>query len=276
MPPWIATPLYSAPALNSHHCCACQWAQELQKKLKSMIKKEKLEWKKKFRVNVSGSILQKNKKNYCDTKNKKQFTHHQSDSESLQFNERILWPRSSSLSKKKEKRPVTVALPYPPLLHQNEGKLNKKKSKSKAFFMFFQQHYKKRTNFSVFDDHIYARLPPILPFKPLRMNVKPPLLYWKETEIPVPKQWWKNPTPIHPKKKRKIFPPKRNVWPAKTLLKEQKRAQNSIWTTDRVMLTPLAITLDPWWNRGPKEFHGWIYFVFKKQCNSILLHWSVS
>jgi len=33
----------------------------------------------------------------------------------------------------------------------------KHKSKSKAkFFMFFQQHYK-RTNFSVFDDHIYAR-----------------------------------------------------------------------------------------------------------------------
>jgi len=56
------------------------------------------------------------------------------------------------LTRKRIKRPVTVALPYPPPLHQNEGKLQKK-SKSKAFFMFFQQHYK-RTNFSVFDDHI--------------------------------------------------------------------------------------------------------------------------
>jgi hypothetical protein len=45
------------------------------------------------------------------------------------------------------------------LLRSTKMKENyKKKSKSKAFFMFFQQHYK-RTNFSVFDDHIYARSP---------------------------------------------------------------------------------------------------------------------
>merc|ERR1712083_828716 len=64
------------------------------------------------------------KKNYCD---KNQFTH-QSDSESLR-----------SFNEKKIKRPVTVALPYPSPLHQNEGK-QQKKSKSKAFFIFFQQH----------------------------------------------------------------------------------------------------------------------------------------
>merc|ERR1712029_243683 len=45
--------------------------------------------------------------------------------------------------KKKEKRPVTVALPYPPLLHQNEGKLNKKNRNRKRFSCFFNNTTKK-------------------------------------------------------------------------------------------------------------------------------------
>jgi hypothetical protein len=64
-------------------------------------------------------------KNYCD---KNQFTH-QSDSESLR-----------SFNEKKIKRPVTVALPYLLLRSTKMKENNKKKSKSKAFFMFFQQH----------------------------------------------------------------------------------------------------------------------------------------
>jgi len=99
--------------------------------------KKKLEWKKSF-VWMLRIDLKKYKKNYCC--DKKQFTQH-----------RAIQSHCGLLTRK-EKRPVTVALPYPFPLHQNEGK-QQKKSKSKAFFMFFQQHYK-RTNFSVFDDHI--------------------------------------------------------------------------------------------------------------------------
>lgn len=103
---------------------------------------KKLEWKKKkqFRVNVQDRSL-KNTKKTTATKNKTK--------NSLLI--RAIQSHCGLLTRK-EKRPVTVALPYPPPLHQNEGK-QQKKSKSKAFFMFFQQHYK-RTNFSVFDDHI--------------------------------------------------------------------------------------------------------------------------
>jgi len=105
-------------------------------KSKSKIKKNLNE--KKVSCECSGSILKNTKKNYCC--DKKQFTQH-----------RAIQSHCGLLTRK-EKRPVTVALPYPFPLHQNEGK-QQKKSKSKAFFMFFQQHYK-RTNFSVFDDHI--------------------------------------------------------------------------------------------------------------------------
>ena len=49
---------------------------------------------------------------------------------------------------KKEKRPVTVALPYPPLLHQNEGKLNKKNRNRKRFSCFFNNTTKKDELFS--------------------------------------------------------------------------------------------------------------------------------
>jgi len=114
-------------------------------KSKSKIKKN-LNEKKSF-VWMFRIDLKKYKKNYCC--DKKQFTQH-----------RAIQSHCGLLTRK-EKRPVTVALPYPFPLHQNEGK-QQKKSKSKAFFMFFQQHYK-RTNFSVFDDHIYARSPTLPP-----------------------------------------------------------------------------------------------------------------
>jgi len=50
--------------------------------------------------------------------------------------------------KKKEKRPVTVALPYPPLLHQNEGKLNKKIEIESVFHVFSTTLQKKDELFS--------------------------------------------------------------------------------------------------------------------------------
>jgi len=70
------------------------------------------------------------KKNYCD---KNQFTH-QSDSESLR-----------SFNEKKIKRPVTVALPYPSPLHQNEGKQQKKIEIESVFHVFSTTLKKGRT-----------------------------------------------------------------------------------------------------------------------------------
>merc|ERR1712204_114917 len=117
-----------------------------------MGQKKNLNEKKKVSCECSGSIFKKNKTNNCDKKQKTVYSSERFRKSLRSFNE-----KKKKEKERKKYRPVTVALPYPPPLHQNEGKLQKK-SKSKAFFMFFQQHYK-RTNFSVFDDHIYARSP---------------------------------------------------------------------------------------------------------------------
>jgi hypothetical protein len=120
------------------------------KKIKIDDQKKNLNEKKKVSCECSGSIFKKTKQTTA-TKNKKQFTH-QSDSESH--------CGLLTRKKRKKKKEITTSDSRAAIsssLHQNEGKLQKK-SKSKAFFMFFQQHYK-RTNFSVFDDHIYARSP---------------------------------------------------------------------------------------------------------------------
>ena len=76
----------------------------------------------------------KKQTNYCDKKqkeNKKQFTQNQSDSKC-----------HCGVLTRKIKRPVTVALPYPPPLHQNEGKTKTRLKKtqieieSKVFHVF--------------------------------------------------------------------------------------------------------------------------------------------
>ena len=70
----------------------------------------------------------KKQTNYCDKKqkeNKKQFTQNQSDSKC-----------HCGVLTRKIKRPVTVALPYPPPLHQNEGKLQKKIEIESVFHVF--------------------------------------------------------------------------------------------------------------------------------------------
>merc|ERR1719361_944553 len=110
--------------------------------------------KKTVSCECSGSILKKTNKQTTATKNKKK-TKNNLLIRAIQCHCGVLT--------RKVKRPVTVALPYPPprsIKMKEKQKPDKKKninkSKSKAkFFMFFQQHYK-RTNFSVFDDHIYA------------------------------------------------------------------------------------------------------------------------
>ena len=138
-----------APALKNH-CCACQWAQELQNRnrwSKNWMKKNRFVWM--FRIDL------KKQTNYCDKKqkeNKKQFTQNQSDSKC-----------HCGVLTRKIKRPVTIALPYPPPLHQKwrktKNQITKKitnRNRKQSFSCFFNNTYK-RTNFSVFDDHIYAR-----------------------------------------------------------------------------------------------------------------------
>ena len=95
------------------------------------LKIKKLEWKK-VSCECSGSILRKlrQKKNYCD-KN------------SLLI--RAIQSHCGLLTRKRIKRPVTVALPYPPPLHQNEGKSTKKNRNRKRFSCFFNNTTKGRT-----------------------------------------------------------------------------------------------------------------------------------
>lgn len=64
---------------------------------------------------------------------------------------------------------MTVALPYPPPLHQNEGKLQKKNRNRKRFSCFFNNTTKGRTFQFLMTISMPARPP--TPFKPLRMNV---------------------------------------------------------------------------------------------------------
>merc|ERR1711953_891706 len=81
------------------------------------------------------------------------------------------------LTRKRIKRPVTVALPYPPPLHQNEGKQQKKNRNRKRFSCFFNNTTKGRT-FQFLMTISNARSPTLPPSSTLRMNVnKPPLLY---------------------------------------------------------------------------------------------------
>ena len=137
-------PTWSRSRASSEKSLLCMSMSSRASKSKSMIKK--LNEKKNcfvwmFRIDL------KKQTNYCDKKqkeNKKQFTQNQSDSKC-----------HCGVLTRKIKRPVTIALPYPPPLHQKwrktKNQITKKnnKSKSKAkFFMFFQQHLQKDELFS--------------------------------------------------------------------------------------------------------------------------------
>lgn len=90
------------------------------------------------------------KTNYCDKKQKTVYSSERFRKSLRSFNEK---------KKERKRNNDQWQSRCHILLRSTKMKENyKKKSKSKAFFMFFQQHYK-RTNFSVFDDHIYARSP---------------------------------------------------------------------------------------------------------------------
>jgi len=139
-------PTWSRSRASSEKSLLCMSMSSRASKSKSMIKKlnekkNRFVWM--FRIDL------KKQTNYCDKKqkeNKKQFTH-QSDSVSLRcFNEKN---KTTSDSR------AAISSSAPSKWRKNKNQIKKKhKSKSKAkFFMFFQQHYK-RTNFSVFDDHI--------------------------------------------------------------------------------------------------------------------------
>merc|ERR1719266_822150 len=118
-------------------------------KSKSMIKKLN-EKKKTVSCECSGSILKK-QTNYCDKKqkeNKKQFTQNQSDSKvSLRcFNEK---------NKTTSDNRAAISSSAPSKMKENKKKITNRNRKQ-SFSCFFNNTYK-RTNFSVFDDHIYAR-----------------------------------------------------------------------------------------------------------------------
>ena len=120
------------------------------KKIEIDDQKKNLNEKKKSFVWMFRIDLKKNKTNNCDKKQKTVYS-------SERFRKSL---RSFDEKKKERKRNNDQwQSRCHILLRSTKMKENyKKKSKSKAFFMFFQQHYK-RTNFSVFDDHIYARSP---------------------------------------------------------------------------------------------------------------------
>jgi len=98
---------------------------------------------------------------------------------------------------------------------------------------------------------------PPAPFKPLRMNVN------RHYYIKTKKQEKIN---SHPPQKKKCVT-------SKNLTTKDKNERETALTFDRAALTSAA----HWsvMNTRSKSFHGWIYFVLKKQCNSILLHRSV-
>jgi hypothetical protein len=105
---------------------------------------------KKVSCECSGSILRKlrqNKKNYCD-KN------------SLLI--RAIQSHCGLLTRKRIKRPVTVALPYPFPLHQNEGK-STKKIEIESVFHVFSTTLQKDELFSFWWPYLMPARPPLPP-----------------------------------------------------------------------------------------------------------------
>lgn len=115
------------------------------------LKIKKLEWKKSF-VWMFRIDLKKitSKKNYCD-KN------------SLLI--RAIQSHCGLLTRKRIKRPVTVALPYPPPLHQNEGK-STKKIEIESVFHVFSTTLQKDELFSFWWPYLMPARPPFRPPKP--------------------------------------------------------------------------------------------------------------
>ena len=151
---------------------------------------------------------------------------------------------------------MTVALPYPPPLHQNEGKLQKK-IEIESVFHVFSTTLQKDELFSFWWPYLCPLALPN-PFKPLRMNVN------RHYYIKTRKQEKINSHPPQLQKK---------CVTSKNLTTKDKNERETALTFDRAALTSAA----HWsvMNTRSKSFHGWIYFVLKKQCNSILLHRSV-
>ena len=136
-----------APALKNH-CCACQWAQELQNRnrwSKNWMKKNRFVWM--FRIDL------KKQTNYCDKKqkeNKKQFTH-QSDSESLRsFNEKKNKTTSDSRA--------AISSSAPP-----KWRKTKKNRNRKRFSCFFNNTTKKGRTFQFLMTISNARSPTLPP-----------------------------------------------------------------------------------------------------------------
>jgi len=69
------------------------------------------------------------------------------------------------LTRKRIKRPVTVALPYPPPLHQNEGK-QQKKIEIESVFHVFSTTLQKDELFSFWWPYLMPARPPFRPPKP--------------------------------------------------------------------------------------------------------------
>jgi len=106
---------------------------------------------KKVSCECSGSILRKlRQKNYCD-KN------------SLLI--RAIQSHCGLLTRKRIKRPVTVALPYPFPLHQNEGK-STKKIEIESVFHVFSTTLQKDELFSFWWPYLMPARPPFRPPKP--------------------------------------------------------------------------------------------------------------
>jgi len=132
----------------------------------------------------------------------------------------------------------------------------KKNRNRKRFSCFFNNTTKGRTFQFLMTISMPARPP--TPFKPLRMNVN--RHYYIKT-----------------KKQEKLIPTlpnsKKKCVTSKNLTTKDKNERETALTFDRAALTSAA----HWsvMNTRSKSFHGWIYFVLKKQCNSILLHRSV-
>lgn len=219
------------------------------KKIEIDDQKKNLNEKKKVSCECSGSIFKKKKTNYCDKKQKTVYSSERFRKSLRSFNEK----------KKKEKEITTsdsraaISSSAPPKWR----KTTKKNRNRKRFSCFFNNTTKGRTFQFLMTISMPARPP--TPFKPLRMNVN------RHYYIKTKKQEKINshPPPI----------PKKKCVTSKNLTTKDKNERETALTFDRVTLTSAA----HWsvMNTRSKSFHGWIYFVLKKQCNSILLHRSV-
>jgi len=219
------------------------------KKNRNRWSKEKLEWeKKKVSCECSGSILKKQTNN-CDKKTKNSLL-----IRAIQKVIAVFWREKKERKRNNDQWQSRCHI----LLRSTKMKENYKKNRNrKRFSCFFNNTTKGRTFQFLMTISMPARPP--TPFKPLRMNVN------RHYYIKTKKQEKINSHPPPTPKKKCVT--------SKNLTTKDKNERETALTFDRAALTSAA----HWsvMNTRSKSFHGWIYFVLKKQCNSILLHWSV-